>query len=571
MSEKGQLETIARPHKKSNTMLKFAIAGLSLLGYYFTTQEPAPLSGYADLSQYGGQCPPIDKVYPDNGFDLDYFKTSEFRNLSLVRLQGSLRIPTESSEDYGLPGEDKRWDIFKDQETYFLETFPLVHENLKLEIVNHHGLVYTWKGKNPAAKPALLMSHLDVVPVGEDTAGAWKFPAYDAHYDGHFIWARGALDAKHPVLSIFNAAEELLGRGFTPERDILFAFGFDEESSGHNGAAHIAKFLEDRFGADSFEVVLDEGGLGVSRSQGVNIAMTSISEKGHLQVEIVYHSKGGHSSMTTGHTGIGIASDLVTVIENNPHPSKLNEPTLSALECIALHSPNMGWLQKKIILNARTNRIARGLLLKSLKSNELFGNLLLTTQAVNIFHSGVKINALPEITKFSIDHRVSVDSSIAEVRQKLEADTLTVAEKYDTGVKGFNGTWLRESKNGPKDVYFELNVMGVPVHPAPISPGYGETWSTFAGTVKRVYEDFGGQLLDMTTNEVAAPDNIQVIPGLHTVNTDTKYYTGLTKNIFRFIPFRVEDYPNLHAIDEHLSLNGHVEGIVFYFEYMQNL
>lgn len=571
MSEKRQLESVALPRKKSRNMLKVAIAGLSLLGYYLTTYESTALDGYADLSQYGGQCPQIEKIIPSNGFELDYFKTSEFRNLSLTRLQGSLRIPTESSEDYGLPGEDERWDIFKKQEDYFLETFPLVHKNLKLEIVNHHGLVYTWKGKNPAVKPALLLSHLDVVPVGEDTAGAWKFPAYDAHYDGHFIWARGALDAKHPVLSIFGAAEELLGRGFTPERDILFAFGFDEESSGHNGAAHIAEYLEEKFGPHSFEVILDEGGLGVSRSQGVNIAMTSISEKGHFQVEIVYHSKGGHSSMTTGHTGIGIAADLVTVIENNPHSSKLNEPTLSALECIALHSPTMGWLQKKIILNARTSRIARNLLLRSLKNNQIFGNLLLTTQAVNIFHSGVKINALPEVTKLSIDHRVSVDSSVAEVRHKLEADTLKVAEKYNTGVKGFNGTWLRQTDNGHDDVYFELNTIGTPVDPAPISPGYGETWSTFAGTVKRVYEDFGGQLLDMITQEVAAPENIQVIPGLHTVNTDTKYYTKLTKNIYRFIPFRVEDFPNLHAIDEHLSLNGHVEGIVFYFEYMQNL
>lgn len=49
------------------------------------------------------------------------------------------------------------------------KTFPAVHETLKLEKVNTHGLFYTWKGTDESLKPTLLMAHTDVVPVPENT------------------------------------------------------------------------------------------------------------------------------------------------------------------------------------------------------------------------------------------------------------------------------------------------------------------------------------------------------------------------------------------------------------------
>lgn len=36
------------------------------------------------------------------------------------------------------------------------------HEKLEQEIVNVHGLVYTWHGSDPSLKPILLTGHQDV-------------------------------------------------------------------------------------------------------------------------------------------------------------------------------------------------------------------------------------------------------------------------------------------------------------------------------------------------------------------------------------------------------------------------
>jgi len=60
------------------------------------------------------------------------------------------------------------------------------------------------------------------------------------------IRGRGARDNKCQVFSILEAVEYLLEKGYKPERTIYLAFGHDEEVLGQNGAANIAKYLEEK-------------------------------------------------------------------------------------------------------------------------------------------------------------------------------------------------------------------------------------------------------------------------------------------------------------------------------------
>jgi Gly-Xaa carboxypeptidase len=52
--------------------------------------------------------------------------TSNFFDASVKRLQGAVRIPTESYDDMKPVGEDQRWDIFVEFHEYLEKTFPLV-------------------------------------------------------------------------------------------------------------------------------------------------------------------------------------------------------------------------------------------------------------------------------------------------------------------------------------------------------------------------------------------------------------------------------------------------------------
>jgi Gly-Xaa carboxypeptidase len=57
---------------------------------------------------------------------LDEISSKAFFDKSLERMQGAVRIPTESFDDMGKVGEDDRWDVFIDFHKYLKETFPLV-------------------------------------------------------------------------------------------------------------------------------------------------------------------------------------------------------------------------------------------------------------------------------------------------------------------------------------------------------------------------------------------------------------------------------------------------------------
>jgi Gly-Xaa carboxypeptidase len=107
----------------------------------------------------------------------------------------------------------------------------------------------------------LLAAHQDVVPIAD--ASTWKYPPFSAHFDGRWLWGRGASDDKNSLSAIFSALETLLSDPtWVPRRTIIVALGFDEES-GKRGAGTIGPFLEKRYGQWSLAIVLDEGGMGL--------------------------------------------------------------------------------------------------------------------------------------------------------------------------------------------------------------------------------------------------------------------------------------------------------------------
>ena len=154
------------------------------------------------------------------------------------------------------------------------------YSKLEVSLVNTYGILIEWKGKDESLKPYLFMGHQDVVPVPKVTESRWKYPPYLAKYDGRFIWGRGATDCKNVVIGVLEALETLLANDYKPERTMMAAFGFDEEISGWQGAFSIAKLLEEAKGKDSFELIIDEGGLGIKEMYGAMFVLPGVGEKG---------------------------------------------------------------------------------------------------------------------------------------------------------------------------------------------------------------------------------------------------------------------------------------------------
>lgn len=511
-------------------------------------------------------CPKLDKLFPsDDLLDLSHFQSEEYKNYSLNVWQNAIRIYTPSFDDLGDVGKDKRWDVFFNFENYLNKTFPIIHEKAKLDHVNTHGLVYTVKGSDQSLKPILLTGHQDVVPVPPETIERWTYPPFEGYFDGKYVWGRGSSDCKNNVIGIFEALEDLLSQGFKPKRTIVLAFGFDEESSGEQGAQEISKFLLSTFGEDSFFSIIDEGGLGIQDFYGSRFALPSTGEKGYVDIIIELTTNGGHSSIPPKHTGIGIISHLVTLIEQYEYKLDITEknPFFYQLQCEAQYGAKIDSTLKSNILNIH-NLKSKEKVLKELSSDITIKSLLSTTRAVDIIYGGLKINALPEKVTLKINHRIGYDSSVEEVKEKISSLTTKIAEIYNLGVIAYDNT-IKESTN---DEFFKIS-SDSDLNPAPLTSTINNpSWEILSGSIKNVFEDFA--IYDEENYDPNINPEVIVAPSCMTGNTDTKHYWKLTKNIYRFTPIKQKSRENAHAIDERVELNAHIEGVAFFYQFIRN-
>ncbi len=201
------------------------------------------------------------------------------------------------------------------------ETYPLVHQKLKREVINGYSLLYTWQGSRPDLEPVMLMAHQDVVSA--DPAG-WTHPPFEGVIADGFIWGRGTLDIKNQLIGIMEAAETLLRQGYRPERTILFGLGHDEETGGVNGCKVMGQLLKER-GIHLAGIVDEGGGITEGLAAGVRgaVGLIGVSEKGYLTVEITVHGQPGHSSTPPPQTAIGILARALARLEAHPMPTHL--------------------------------------------------------------------------------------------------------------------------------------------------------------------------------------------------------------------------------------------------------
>ncbi|MBQ2651081.1 MAG: M20/M25/M40 family metallo-hydrolase, partial [Clostridia bacterium] len=179
---------------------------------------------------------PLKRMTPD----------PELTKHAVESLQAAIRIPTVS-------GDKVAMDKLRD---YLDERYADVFEELQFLPTTGASLLLRWKTKGKTDKlPILFCGHMDVVPPGDGWGDVDPF-AGEIDEEGYIV-GRGAIDCKNVVIGLFEAIQSLLKEGYTPTRDIWFAFGHDEEIGGAEGAVKISELLQKR--GVRFETVIDEG------------------------------------------------------------------------------------------------------------------------------------------------------------------------------------------------------------------------------------------------------------------------------------------------------------------------
>ncbi|KAJ7666310.1 hypothetical protein B0H17DRAFT_1090112 [Mycena rosella] len=490
--------------------------------------------------------------------------SAAFKTRAIDWLAGAVRIATESYDDMQPVGVDPRWDIFTEFHAYLAQSFPLVHERLDLRKVNTYGLLYEWTGSDASLKPVLLAAHQDVVPVEPSTIGSWAHPPYSGHFDGSRIWGRGTADDKNGLVGILAALEALLENGFGPTRTFVVAVGFDEEVSGPQGAAELAKALLSTYGEDSFAFIIDEG-AGLIEMFGIVAAFPGVAEKGYIDVVVEVTAPGGHSSIPPAHTSIGILAALLVQYEENPSKLQLSRESTPyrTFQCLAQYGTTMSPETKRIIKDSAHSDAALAAFEAILAKDKLYRSQIGTTTAIDVIRGGVKSNALPEQASAIVNHRILAESSVGAVRAHDTALLRPLAERFNLTYTAF-GVALSEPGVSSSGTLTLADTYAL--EPAPVTPTGADSapYQVLAGSIMAAYSTRRAANGDSDNNPIA------VVPSTMSGNTDTRYYWQLSRHIFRYghgnsAGRGPEDaLGNMHTVNESIDADDFVEIIRFF-------
>ncbi|HVN52975.1 MAG TPA: M20 family peptidase [Anaerolineaceae bacterium] len=437
------------------------------------------------------------------------------------------------------------------------DMYPRAHRSLNVEQVNNFSLLYTWQGADPALEPALLLAHLDVAPVEPGSESDWTYPPFAGQVADGFVWGRGAIDCKNGVVGILEAVEWLLRNGYKPRRTVMIAFGHDEELDGLLGAKKIAQVLEKR--GLTFQSILDEGSfLLKSMVPGVErpVGLVGAAEKGYLNLELSVNQEGGHSSMPSSQTAIGILGRAIANLEIHPAPAHL-DPAITLFRYLG-EELSLG--MRLIFANAW---LFGGLIKRSLSATPETNALIRTTTAVTIIKGGSKDNVLPRQAKAVVNCRIlpgeNVESTIHHVRSAISDPRVKIGplqrETEKTPEKTNAGSKLSQSgqavvANAPDDNAEPVNGW----NPSLATPLNSSEYRLLERTIRQVF-----------------PEAI-VAPYLLVATTDSRHYTALSPNIFRFMPVLIDgkELAGMHGVNERISLENCARMVRFYIQWIRN-
>lgn len=456
--------------------------------------------------------------YPSQQINVEPVEPVAIDQAVLDRMAEAVRIPTISREG--------RIDTaaFRDLDTFLWTSFPLVDSLLEKTSVNGFSHLLRWPGQNAQLPPILLMAHLDVVPV-ENEGNGWEVPPFSGTVkDGH-LWGRGTLDDKLSALGILEAVEMLLAVEWSPQRTVYISLGHDEEIGGEHGAEAIAQMFADR--DITLEFVLDEGGPILEKAlPGCEppVALIGLAEKGYATFGLTVNSdEGGHSSMPKNGSAINVLSEAIVRLRQNPPPAKIDGPVRAMFDHVG---PEMDFFNKLIFANIGWTE---GLIIEKLEQKPGTNATIRTTAAPTILRSGFKDNVIPMEATAQVNCRILPGESIQSTQEYLQK---TVGEKVE--VKLSNPDFASE--------------------PPPISDMGTLGYSVIQKTVREVY-----------------PGAV-VAPFLMVATTDSRHFTGVSKNIYRFLPVKIthEQLGGIHGKNERVGTEAYRQVVRWYRQLFLN-
>ena len=286
---------------------------------------------------------------------------------------------------------------------------------------NDGGIVAVLKGSDAAAKPILLLGHLDVVAAKRDD---WQRDPFKLVEEGGYYYARGAVDDKAMSAIWADAMIRFRQQGYRPKRTIKLALTCGEETTfAFNGAEWLAKNRPELIAA---EFALNEGGGGRLDAAGKRqLLAVQVGEKAAQNYTLVTTNPGGHSSAPTPDNAIYELADAIKAVQAYEFPVHFTDTTRAYFIATAERADSEQAAAIRRLLADPTDKAADAIVSR----DKVLHSTLRTTCVATLLNAGHAENALPQRATANVNCRIfpgeTVDGTLATLK-RLAGDKVTV-------------------------------------------------------------------------------------------------------------------------------------------------
>lgn len=268
-------------------------------------------------------------------------------------------------------------------------------------------LTVRYPGRDRAAKPIVLLGHMDVVEARRED---WRRDPFVPVIEGGYLHGRGALDNKGDVSILLAALIGLKAAGWVPGRDVILALTGDEETEMATTQA-LARSLRNA------ELVLNaDAGGGLLGEDGKPIAYRlQASEKTYAEYVLTVTDPGGHSSRPGKVNAIYRLGAGLAKLAAHQFPAQLSPVTKAYFEASAPRTPGpIGAAMKAFAANPGDAAAAA-----TLSDDPEYIGMVRTTCVATMINGGHAPNALPQRAEAVVNCRIFPGTAIEAIEGEL--------------------------------------------------------------------------------------------------------------------------------------------------------
>jgi acetylornithine deacetylase/succinyl-diaminopimelate desuccinylase-like protein len=298
-------------------------------------------------------------------------------------------------------------------------------EDITLFSVPEHpregGLVAILAGTSKAAKPVLLLGHLDVVEAKRED---WTRDPFTLIEENGYFYGRGTFDMKALDATWVDAMARFKQSGYRPKHTIKLALTCGEETTyAFNGAEWLANNRPELISA---AFALNEGGSGRTDGHGKLLYESiQVGEKASQNYRLETVNAGGHSSIPIRDNAIYELSDALLKVRDYEFSVKFSDTTRAFFaKAGAVRGDDLG--HAMIALSRDPNDAAAEAIVSK---DRTYHSMLRTTCVATLLEGGHANNALPQRAAANVNCRIFPGETVEGTQAAI------VAAIGDPGVK----------------------------------------------------------------------------------------------------------------------------------------